>query len=261
VEFSVLASGSKANSIFIRTKNTAVLLDCGLSRRETIRRLSGISVLPEELSAIVLSHEHEDHISGVRVFAKQNGLPLYLNEPTFLSSKKLQEVSLHQIYFFHEGVPFCIGDLKFIPFLVSHDAARPVGFRVTNGERSLSVVTDLGVYDDSIIEMVSGSDALIIESNHEAEQLWLSEYPWELKDRISGSYGHLSNEDASRFIHDLIKKDGHRNLRFIGAGHVSENSNTYDRALQAIKNSWNTSKYNPHFFVACQKESTECFSL
>jgi phosphoribosyl 1,2-cyclic phosphodiesterase len=261
VEFSVLASGSKANSVFIRSGRTAVLLDCGLSRRETIKRLSGLSVQPEELAAIVVSHEHEDHISGIRVFAKQSGLPVYLNEPTFSASRKLQEVSLHQIYFFQEGVPFMIGELRFFPFLLSHDAAQPVGFRVSDGERSLSVVTDLGVYDDFILDQVSDSDALLLESNHETEQLWLSEYPWELKERIAGSYGHLSNDDASRFIHKLVKRNAHGRLKFIGAGHVSENSNTYDRALQAIKDSWRSAPHVPHFFVANQKESTEFFQL
>jgi phosphoribosyl 1,2-cyclic phosphodiesterase len=259
VEFSVLASGSKANSIFIRSGDTAILLDCGLSRRETIKRLSGLSVSPEELSAIVVTHEHEDHISGVRVLANQSGLPVYLNEPTFSASRKLQEVSLHQIFFFQEGVPFLIGGLRLFPFSLSHDAAQAVGFRVTDGDKCISVVTDLGVYNDSVLDYASDADALILESNHETEQLWLSEYPWELKERIAGSYGHLSNEDASKFVFDLIRRGGHRRLRFVGAGHVSENSNTYDRALQAVKDSWKSSDSCPHFFVARQGESTECF--
>lgn len=266
MEFSLLSSGSKANAIFVKSGNTSVLIDCGLSRREAVKRLSDLSSHSgsneaENLSAIIISHEHEDHIAGVRVFAKQSGLPVYLNEPTFSASRKLQEVSLHQIYFFQEGVSFCIGDLRFFPFSLSHDAAKPVGFRVTDGDKVLSIVTDLGLFDERVLENVCDSDALIIESNHDKEILWLSDYPWELKERISGIYGHLSNEDASKFIHALIKKNAHKKLRFIGAAHVSENSNTYDRALQALKNSWTPKTSTPHFFVATQSERTELFDI
>ncbi len=257
----MLASGSKANSVFVRSGETAILLDCGLSKREAVKRLSGISVAPEELTALVVSHEHNDHIAGVRVLADQAGLPVYMNEPTFNASKKLQEISLHQVFFFQEGVPFTIGSLRLFPFSLSHDAAQPVGFRVTDGEKSISIVTDLGVYDDFILDQVCDTDALLLESNHEPEQLWLSEYPWELKERIAGSYGHLSNEDASKFVHALIKRNAHTRLKFIVAGHVSENSNTYDQALQAIKTPWRSLSRVPHFFVATQNESTECFSL
>lgn len=261
MEFSILASGSKANSVYVRSGDTSILLDCGLSKRETVKRLTNLSLDPEKISAIVLSHEHEDHISGVRVFAKQTGVPVYLNEPTFSSCKKLQEVSLHQIFFFQEGVSFTIGTLRLTPFLISHDAAQPVGFRITDGDKVLSVVTDLGMYQEHILDQVSDSDALLLESNHEVESLWSSEYPWDLKERIAGSWGHLSNEDAAKFLHDLIQRDAHRKLKFIGAGHVSENSNTYDRALQAVRDPWSSHHAKPHCFVATQHEATEIYSL
>jgi phosphoribosyl 1,2-cyclic phosphodiesterase len=261
LEFSVLASGSKANSVFVRSGQTRILIDCGLSKRELSRRLSLISVDANELTAVVISHEHEDHIGGVRVLSRQTDVPVYINEPTFCASSKLQEISLHQIYFFHEGVPFTIGELRLYPFQVSHDAAHTVGFKVENGEKSLCIVSDLGVFTDEILGIASGSDAVLLESNHEVEQLWLSAYPWELKERIASPLGHLSNEDASRFVHQLIQMNGHRNLKFLGAAHVSENSNTYDRALQAIKSSWKGNDYMPHCFVAEQREGSELFRL
>jgi len=261
VRFSVISSGSKANSLYIRTDKTQVLVDCGLSCKEAVRRLKNIGVEPAELNALVVSHEHEDHIAGVRVLANKFDLPVYLTEPSLNASYKLQQISLHRILFFEPYVTFMVGDLIFSPFKVPHDAAQSVGFKISDGKSTLALITDLGDYDELILSQSYDCDALILESNYEESDLWISSYPWELKERISGGLGHLGNERASKFIWDLQKRGAHRRLKLLGAAHVSENSNSPDKALQAIKSSCNKFANQPYCFVASPHESTELFSI
>ncbi|HMO17250.1 MAG TPA: MBL fold metallo-hydrolase [Oligoflexia bacterium] len=264
MKFSVLASGSKANSLLISSGDTRILVDCGLSARETTRRLGLLSVDPASLSGIVISHEHEDHVAGVKVLATNYQIPVFCSQPTMLSSKHLRDISIHQIYFFDPGSPFTLGCLKIHPVQVSHDAVNAVAFRISDAMSSMCIFSDLGEYTDDLVDFALDSDALIIETNHEEESLWKSSYPWEVKHRIAGPLGHLSNNHASAFIHKLSRKDhdiGNRGLKIIGAAHVSEVSNTADLALQAIVSGWGVKRINPHFFVGSAKETSELYKI
>jgi len=265
LRFSLLASGSKANCLYVSSGETQVLVDCGLSARETFKRLSSLSIDPVKLTAIVISHEHEDHVAGVRVLAKTLGIPIFTHEAAVLKSKHFAGISLHQLYFFETNCSFRIGSLKFFPIPVSHDAASPVAFRIQDDSSQLCVLTDLGHYDDEVLRLCAGSDALILETNHEEEVLWTSSYPWEVKHRIASGKGHLSNITASNFLHSLCRQDlelGDIRLKVIGGAHVSDVSNTPDRALQALKSGWLSSKaQTPHFFVGSAKECSELYTL
>jgi phosphoribosyl 1,2-cyclic phosphodiesterase len=259
VKFSILASGSKANSTVVSSGSTSILVDCGLSAKETFIRLNSRGISEGNLSGIIISHEHDDHVKGVKALANYTGLPVYVSEATYLSSSVLRGISINQIRFFDPGIIFHVGEIEILPFSVSHDAADPVCFKLSNGEKSIGILSDLGVFSSNELSIVRGVDALLLEANHDLDKLWKTHYPWSVKERIAGDRGHLSNECASRFIFDfegqMIKTP-----RFIIATHVSENSNTFDLARTALSSSWRGTRV-PHFESALQAEATDLYVL
>jgi len=259
VKFSVLASGSKANSTIVTSGETSILIDCGLSAKQTFLRLRSRGLSEGDLSAILISHEHDDHIRGVNALANFTGLPVYLTEATYQSSQILKKLPLNQVRFFDSYCGFRINELEIFPFSVSHDAVDPVCFRISDGEKSIGILSDLGVFSEKEVNFVSGVDALLLEANHDLDKLWKTHYPWSVKERIAGSRGHLSNECASRFIFDfegqLVKVP-----KVIVATHISENSNSLDLAKTALSSAWRGKK-SPLFESALQSEASELYSL
>ena len=263
MKFSVLASGSKGNSLLINSGESYVLIDCGLSLRELEKRLAVHGLTTSSLSAVIVTHEHSDHILGIKSLCSSRNLPLFVSEKVFQNDKHLQEISLHQIFFFCPEEAFEIGKLSFDPFRVSHDAAETVGFNVWEGDKSLTLMTDIGEYTDYTLAKVENSDALIIEANHDEGLLWSCGYPWHTKERIAGPKGHLGNEYTTKFIKDLCKRKKNKThgLKYLGAAHISENSNTEELALSALVNGIGEDAETPKYFVAKQREVSPLFVL
>lgn len=203
-------------------------MDAGLSVRELRGRLSRIGTKPEELSAVIVSHEHTDHVKGVGALARGFGLPVYITARTLsAASHKLGNgVDVNE---FEPGTPFSIGDIYVEPFSTPHDAVDPVGFTFQYSGVKLGFATDLGYATNLVIERLKGSDLLVLESNHDPVMLKEGPYPWLLKQRVAGKEGHLSNADAGRLLGQLL----HPNLRHVLLAHLSETNNSPELAYRA----------------------------
>jgi phosphoribosyl 1,2-cyclic phosphodiesterase len=223
MRFSVLSSGSKANSTFIDTGNARILIDCGLSAKQLEIRLNQLGVNPASIDAILVTHEHSDHIHGVPTLSKRYKIPVFANFQTLKQIPK----SFH-FEQFQNGVDFWVGATRITPFSITHDAVDPVGFSLFSEGLKFSQATDLGRVTLLVTEHLKDSNFIVLESNHDQEMLRNCEYPWELKSRISSSYGHLSNDDSTA----LLKEIAHSDLRHVVLGHLSEHSNTPSLALQ-----------------------------
>ena len=226
----VLASGSKGNAVYVSNQKSAVLIDAGLSAIEIERRLRSRDINPCALDAIVVSHEHADHVQSVGVLSRRFRLPVYINEPT-LTAARSRLGSLHEIKRFHRGIAFHIGSLSIHPFAVCHDAADPVGFTIEDGGAKIGIATDLGVATQLVSHHLKGCCLMVLEANHDPKMLEEGPYPWELKQRIRGRLGHLSNE-ASR---DLLAEVFNRQLEHVVVAHMSETNNRPDRALAVLQ--------------------------
>jgi phosphoribosyl 1,2-cyclic phosphodiesterase len=232
----ILASGSKGNVMFVSSGSTSILVDAGLSGIEIERRLNLRGLHPEDLDAILVSHEHTDHIQGVGVLSRRFNLPVYINQQTQKAAKShLGDVNDFRNY--ECGSPFRIKDLTIHPFSISHDAEDPAGFTINQDGTKIGIATDLGVASSMVREHLRGCSMLIIESNHDSEMLVNGPYPWPLKQRISSRTGHLSNKSSR----NLLKEVQHERLQHVILAHLSETNNTPQKALneavQAITDS------------------------
>ncbi len=226
MRFSVLSSGSKANSTFLECGNHRILIDCGLSCRETERRLLQLGIAADSIKSILITHEHSDHIKGVAQFSKKHRVPVYANADT---AKFMDDV--YGLEHFESGARFSIGNIKIFPFSITHDARDPVGFTVEYEGLRYGQATDLGRVTKLVRASLLNCNALLIESNHDEEMLQTCSYSWDLKKRIASSHGHLSNTDAANLISDLVSPE----LLHLVLGHISENSNTTDLALSSSR--------------------------
>lgn len=215
----MLASSSSGNAIFIGTDRTRVVVDIGLSRREMEARLFAIGEDPANLDAILVTHEHSDHVTGLGVFSRKYKKPIYLTHLTETAIDWEGIPSPRQT--FQAGTGFTIGDLDIGSFTIPHDAIDPVGYVVRSQGVSCAVVTDLGYVPDSIKMHLRGIDALLLESNHNLEMLKVGPYPWSIKQRIMGRKGHLSNDAAFEYI----TTDMDSSVSTLILGHLSEHNN------------------------------------
>ncbi|MCD7819107.1 MAG: MBL fold metallo-hydrolase [Lachnospiraceae bacterium] len=233
MNFCSIASGSSGNCIFVGTDHTSVLIDAGVSGKKVIAGLKEIDRKPEELDAILITHEHTDHIQGLGVLSRKYGLPVYCSAGTkhaLLSGNMLGNVDES---LFHEITPdehFEIQDLDVLPFRVSHDAAEPVAYRLCHEDKCVAVATDLGYYDDYVIDHLRKLDAVLLESNHDVHMLQAGRYPYYLKQRILGLKGHLSNDNAGRLLNEIL----HDDMKGILLGHLSQENNLEDLALMTV---------------------------
>ncbi len=232
MRFCVLASGSSGNSCYIETDKARILIDAGLSCRETVKRLEQVGVRPEGLDALIVTHEHGDHIKGAGPLVRRFGLPLYINKKTL--EKGLKRLGkMPSPVFIESGQPIIIKNLTIETFTKCHDAADPVGLILTrravsstsNGKR-IGLATDLGRSTRLVEDRLKGCDALIMEFNYDQEMLEQGPYPLDLKRRIKGQDGHLSNRQAG----DLLSAIVHDNLKFVVLAHLSETNNDPDKA-------------------------------
>jgi len=237
VSITVLASGSRGNSSVLATSSTRVLIDCGLSCRETCHRLAAQGIAPESLNAIIITHEHSDHVAGVYVMAKKFRLPVYMTAPTHGAWQRQckdsagNRVQVERLEVFSPGKGFCVGDVEIMPFTIPHDAADPVGFRfVAEGVR-MAIATDLGFMAQNVKDQLRSCDGLILEANHDLEMLRVGPYPWSVKQRVMSRVGHLSNDALAEFL--TTDYDG--GAAFLILAHLSEQNNHPDLARVAAE--------------------------
>jgi len=232
-----------------------LLVDAGLSGRELERRMARVGISPRKLSAILVSHEHRDHISGVGVLARRYRLPVYINELTL--SQCQAALDRVQVKIFETGKDFELGPIKVHPFSVSHDAVDPVGFTFGNNGMVLGLATDLGVATNLVKAHLAKCNAMVIESNHDREMLINGPYHWELKRRVQGRRGHLSNDAAA----DLLTAVLHEDLTRVVLAHLSEINNEPELALARAGSVLNSASLGFHLDVAYQDRPSEIFEI
>jgi len=233
MELSTIASGSSGNCTYAGTQHTAVLVDAGISGRRIEQGLYSLDRSPKDISAILVTHEHSDHIAGLGVLARRYHIPIYTTPGTaqyIYGCRSVGKIDPALINYIHADEAFRIGDLTIEPFRISHDAAQPVGFRLSDGKKKIAVATDMGCYDDYIVGKLQGLDALLLEANHDVNMLQVGPYPYPLKQRILGQEGHLSNELAGRLLCDIL----HDDIQQILLGHLSKENNYAALALATV---------------------------
>lgn len=220
MRFVSIASGSSGNCIYVGTENTHILVDAGISNKRIEQGLNEIGVKGSELNGVVITHEHSDHVKGLAILARKHGIPIFATKETLeeIEEKKyLGEYPRKLRKPVLPDVEFSIGDMVIKPFSIDHDAANPVAYRIQSGGRSVAVATDMGHFDQYIIEHLQNLDGLLLESNHDVRMLETGPYPYYLKQRILSDHGHLSNDNAGRLLNYIL----HDNLKHIFLGHLS----------------------------------------
>ena len=228
MRFAVLSSGSRANSTFVEAGGVRLLIDCGLSPRQTEKRLLQNGIALRTLQAILVTHEHSDHIRSVAQLSRLLRVPVYGTRPVL---DRLDCVFGKEAI--SPGEVFCIGACDVLPFRIPHDAAEPVAFVLEGDGVRLGHCTDLGHVTPAVRAALSRCHALLLEFNHDEGMLWGGEYPWHLKNRIASDYGHLSNNAAGELLHEIR----HGDLTHVVLGHLSENNNSPELALRAAQGS------------------------
>jgi len=229
VTMSVLGSGSRGNATFIKTDSVRLLIDAGLSRREVGKRLESIGEDPDGIDAVLVTHEHSDHGAGLRTLLKELSIQAFLTPGTLRGLEpETFEMNGSTITPIRAGVPFTVGDTVITPFAVPHDANEPTAFSISCGGVQITQLTDVGHLSDSVAQHLLGAHCLILESNHDLEMLRVGPYPWVLKQRLMGRYGHLSNTAVARFIREQY--DGLASHMVLA--HLSEKNNHPEIARQ-----------------------------
>ena len=229
-----IASGSSGNCIYVGSDKTHVIVDAGISGRRIEEGLNSIGLKTEELDGILITHEHSDHISGLGVLARRYGIPMYATEGTIEAIRNMSylgKIPGELFKIIEADKPFSVNDLNINPVRISHDAADPVAYRIGSGNRTVGVLSDLGKYNDYIVENFSGTDALLLEANHDVNMLQVGKYPYQLKCRILSDKGHLSNESAGRLLSRLL----HSNLKHVFLGHLSQENNLAELAYETVR--------------------------
>lgn len=229
MRFASLGSGSEGNGLVVEAGATRVLVDCGFGIRDAATRLSRLGLEPRDLSAILVTHEHSDHVGGVPAFAAKHGLPVWATFGTLAAVSERFE-GMTQVYGFDSHEAFAIGALEISPVPVPHDAREPVQYVIGDGARRVGVLTDLGVSTPHVEACLSGCDALVLECNHDLAMLEGGTYPYPLKKRIASRLGHLDNVAAAEL---LARLDTSR-LVHIFAAHLSQQNNTRELACAAL---------------------------
>jgi phosphoribosyl 1,2-cyclic phosphodiesterase len=248
----VLASGSKGNAIYVGCGRTAILVDAGLSGKEIEKRFASAGLSPKTLNAVVVSHEHSDHIRGVGIIARRYHLPVYISAKTARAAAS-QLGRVDELCHFDIGASFVIGDMEIHPFATSHDATDSAGFTIAHNGRKIGIATDLGIATGLVKYHLKQCALLILEANHDPSMLADGPYPWPLKQRIKSRDGHLSN-NASR---DLLTEIRHDGLRHVILAHLSETNNSPQKVMETIQPAVGDNCGNIQLHMACQDHCTQ----
>lgn len=229
--FCSLFSGSSGNSLFVQSNNTKILIDAGESAKKIVESLDGLNINISDIDAIIVTHEHSDHVKGLGTISKKYNIPVYANTETW-DAMPLQNAKIldSNKKIFKNDFLFEINDLKIFPFSTPHDAANSCGFNIIHNDNKISIATDLGHIDTSIMKRLEYSSFILLESNYEDDILKCSSYPYMLKKRILGPNGHLSNASAGEAICHLVKSG----LNNIMLGHLSKENNFPELAYKTV---------------------------
>ena len=245
-----IASGSSGNCIYTGTEKAGILIDAGISAKRIEQGLASIDRNIKEIKGIFVSHEHSDHIKGLGVLARKHHIPIYGTRGTIEAVRNTANLGaidedLYHIIQAEEDV--VIDDLVVKPFRISHDAAEPVAYRMECGTKSAAVATDLGFYNQTVVDKLQKLDVLLLESNHDIHMLQVGSYPYQLKRRILGDRGHLSNESAGKLLCHLL----HDDLKAVFLGHLSKENNYDELAFETVKLeiTLGSDKYKPEDFL------------
>ena len=245
-----LGSGSKGNATLIATDSTFLLVDCGFGLKDTQSRLSAKGVSAEQLSAILVTHEHGDHASGVARLSKKFNIPVWMTRGTSLH-KSCESIS--NLHFLNGGHEVTIGDIDVLPFTVPHDSREPVQFAFHSVGKKIGLLTDIGRITNHTLDMLSECHLLLLEFNHDAERLANSKYPAMLKQRIAGDLGHLSNYQSLQLLKRLKKES----LQQVIALHLSEENNS----PELVQRLYQGLDINAEFQIASQEKGTEWITV
>ncbi len=227
MRFSVLASGSSGNACYVETDHTRIIIDAGLSGRELTRRLEHLEVDPTAIDGLVITHEHSDHIKGAGPLSRRFDIPVYINGPTLYKGLKILG-NISRPVRLQTGQSINIHDLVIETFTKCHDAADPMGLVLASNGQRLGIVTDLGRSTPVVVDRIKDCRALILEFNHDESMLARGPYPLELKRRIKGPDGHLSNLQAARLLENIA----HDDLNVVVLAHISDKNNAPEKALE-----------------------------
>lgn len=243
-----IASGSSGNCILVGDNNTHILVDAGISKKRIVEGLKDKSIDPKDIQGILITHEHSDHICGLGVMSRQYHIPIYGTEKTIdyirfqcdnISGKKgtLGNIDEGLFNVIKADSHFSIGELDINPFNIYHDAVEPVGYRISKDHKNVAVATDLGHYDDYIVDSLKDLDAILIEANHDIRMLETGIYPYQLKRRILGDFGHLCNEMCGRLLDEILSP----RMKKIILGHLSHENNLPELAYESVRTEINLS--------------------
>ena len=228
LRFASLGSGSSGNGLVVECGKTRVLMDCGFSIAEARERLERLGLSPADLAGIVVTHEHDDHLGGVAAFAKKFAIPVHLTRGTGMSLP--EDFPAVLVRYIDPHSPFAVEALLVEPIPVPHDAREPVQYAFSDGAARLGVVTDLGCITQHVVDRLSGCEALVVECNHDLDMLMGGSYPFGLKQRVAGRFGHLSNSDAGYLVSCVDRSK----LRHLIAAHLSQQNNRAELARAAL---------------------------
>lgn len=229
-----IASGSSGNCIYVGSDTTHLLVDDGISFKKTEEGLRNLGLKVADLDGILITHEHSDHIKGLEILCKKYDIPIYATEGTIMCLRKNPVLSQKDMDLFREvkaDERFTIKDCVINPIRISHDAAEPVAYRIGHGKKKVAVCTDIGYYNDYIVENLKGLNAIVLEANHDVRMLQVGPYPYYLKQRILGNRGHLSNENAGKLLCHVL----HDELQQVVLGHLSKENNLPELAYEAVR--------------------------
>ena len=231
LKFRSLYSGSTGNSLYVESENTKILVDSGVSMKKLTTALTTNDVKLEDIDAIIVTHEHSDHVQSLGMISSKYNIPVFANEKTWdAMPKQRDKISDTNQKFFVSYEKFEIGDLIIDPFSIPHDAADPCGFNIMNNKDKISIATDIGHMTKEIVDKLDGSSFVLLESNYDPEILKSGKYPYYLKTRILGPNGHLPNEMAGKTISYLLKGS----LKQVMLGHLSKENNFPELAYQTV---------------------------
>ena len=234
IRFCPIASGSSGNCIYIFAGGTHILIDAGLSGKSIEAGLNTLKLTGRQLSAILITHEHSDHISGAGVMSRRYGLPVYATPKTWRYFERhgvIGAINPDLVRIIEPGQRIDIGGLQAIAFDIPHDASQPVGYSIFAEDKKITIATDIGEPTDIIRNSIADSDIVFLESNHDSDMLMNGRYPKVLKERIAGSHGHLSNAAAGK----LLTESATDKLRYVFLGHLSEDNNRPLIALNTVE--------------------------
>ncbi len=231
LKFATVASGSKGNCIYVGSEHTNILIDAGLSGKKVEEGLSDLELTGNDIDAIFVTHEHNDHIAGIGVLSRRYDIPVYATEGTWSNMPSVVgkfRRNMERLVYADEMLVF--NDLCIKPFNIPHDANEPVGYSISDNNNKITIATDIGHISADVAENIKGSSLILLESNHDVDMLKSGDYPYQLKQRILSDFGHLSNENAGKFITNIADSV----LKYVFLGHLSRDNNTPKVAFNTV---------------------------